>query len=727
LNEPDFSCHPELFFVSYCKQNQWSWDMSTKLFTIFGVLTGFLFCCFNLLADPLNNWHWRNPLPNGNPQFPGQALNRILFTNGTFFGVGNSGVVATSLDATNWAQNFTATSNQLNAIIFADGMFMAVGNLGTIETSADGTNWILQYSGTTSNLSDVAYGNGEFVAVGAVVLASSDAVNWSPAVSGLSSAGGVAGNSVRFVALNGSTNDYFSTDGLHWTANPLTVPVSGYTGEPLIVGMVTARGNEFVIGSWIYVSSASADMFMFTSSDGANWTTNFLGNAYTGFNGFTYQFFMTGNEQIIAAGHANGQEFLQFSPDGLNWAQTNISLTYFHANRGAYGNGSYVIVGQYGNFVSPDTTNWSEQGYFPPPPVGPTKTFNSITFSNNMYVIATTNSFVVSTNGLPYTLETNALSANSVVTWSNTFVGVGNSGDIYQSTNGVAWTQHNSGTSQNLHCVAGGNGLLVAVGDNGAIQTSPSGTIWTSRLSGTSLALYGVTYSNGLYAAVGQEGTVVTSPDGFNWTVQDSGQLNNLMSVTYGSAGFLAVGGSGTILSSPDGANWTPQTSGSSTTFETATFGNGYYLIAGAGPTVFTSPDGADWTARNIGATGGQTIYGSAFLNGRFDVVGSGGTVIESDPVPPLFDIHIHGMPPEHSFTVFITPGDTFRIQSCTNLTAPQWSTIATFDNAPAITQWTNTSPELNPSYFRAVSPQVAKGLQRKVATLLRICCGLIH
>jgi hypothetical protein len=118
-----------------------------------------------------------------------------------------------------------------------------------------------------------------------------------------------------------------------------------------------------------------------------------------------------------------------------------------------------------------------------------------------------------------------------------------------------------------------------------------------------------------------------------------------------------------------------------------------------------TSPDGASWTSRNIGATGGQTIYGSAFLNGRFDVVGSGGTVIESDLVPPLFDIHIHGASPEHSFTVFVTPGNTFRIQSCSNLAAPQWSTIATFNNAPAIAQWTNTSPELNQSFFRAVSP----------------------
>ncbi len=684
--------------------------MSTKHFRFFGIFTIFLFCCFKLLGDPLNNWHWRNPLPNGNPQFGAQALNAVIFTNGTFFAVGNSGVVATSLDATNWAQNATATSNQLNGIIFADGKFAAVGNAGTIETSVDGTNWAIENSGTTSDLGAIAYGNGKFVAVGGAVLASSDAVNWTTAVSGLSSASAVAGNSIGFVALNRSTNAYFSTDGLNWTVNPLTVPVAPlqFVNYSLIVPIVTASSTEFVIGSYIYTGTSQADTFMFTSTDGVHWATNAVGNnVYTGFSGFSYNFFMTGNAQFIAGGEANGQKFLQFSPDGVNWTQTNIndinSINF--GGSGACGHGSYLVVGSGANYVSADAVNWSTQGYTPLPPAGPTGTCNSITSSNRIYVVATSSSFAESTNGSSYITESNTPSLNSVITYSNIFVGVGPSGDIFTSTNGSSWTQRNSGTAYSLHCVTASNGLLVAVGDNGAVQTSPSGTIWTSRSSGTSLPLYGVIYSNGLYVAVGQEGTVVTSSDGVNWNVQDSGQLNNLMSVTHGGAGFLAVGSAGTILTSPDGVNWTAQTAGASVSFETATFGNGYYLIAGPGPAVFTSPDGVNWSPRNIGATGGQTIYGSAFLNERFDVVGSGGTIIESDPVAPLFDLQMHGALPEHSFTVFVTPGSTFRIQSCANLAAPHWSTIATFNNAPAITQWTNTSPEFNPTFFRAISP----------------------
>ncbi len=304
-----------------------------------------------------------------------------------------------------------------------------------------------------------------------------------------------------------------------------------------------------------------------------------------------------------------------------------------------------------------------------------------------------------------YATETNTPSLTSVMLYSNTLVAVGGSGALYQSTNGFSWSQRNSGTANNLNGVAAGNGLLVAVGASGAVQTSPTGVIWTSRLSGTSLSLYGVAYSNGLYVAVGQEGTVVTSPDGINWTVQDSGQFNNLLSVTYGSAGFLAVGVSGTILSSPDGVNWAQQNSATSATLESATFGNGYYLVDGANALVMTSPDGVNWMSRNVGATGGQTLYGSGFLNGRFDVVGSGGTIIESDPVAPLFALQMHASPNQNVFTIFAAPGSSYRILSSTDINASTWSTAATINDAAAITLWTNTATAGSRCYFRLVSP----------------------
>ncbi len=312
---------------------------------------------------------------------------------------------------------------------------------------------------------------------------------------------------------------------------------------------------------------------------------------------------------------------------------------------------------------------------------------------------------MVSTNDAAYIIASNTPSLSSVVTFGTNFVAVGSSGQIYTSTNGFSWTQRNSGTANNLHGVAAGNDLLVAVGDNGTVQTSPTGIIWTSRTSGTSLALNSVVYSNGLYVAVGQQGTVVISSDGVSWEAQDSTVLNNLLSITYGYEGFLAVGANSTMVTSLDGVNWTQQGPGNFGTFESATFGNGYYLVTGLNGLVLTSPDGVNWTQRNIGATGGQTLFGSGFLNGRFDVVGSSGTVLESDPVAPLFDLQIKCVPPKEIITAFATPGSSFRILSGTNLMGPSWPTAATFNNASAISYWTNSAATGAQIYYRLVSP----------------------
>jgi hypothetical protein len=212
-----------------------------------------------------------------------------------------------------------------------------------------------------------------------------------------------------------------------------------------------------------------------------------------------------------------------------------------------------------------------------------------------------------------------------------------------------------------------------------------------------------VAYADGLFIAVGQLGTVLTSPDGISWTGQDSGQLMNLLSVAYGSAGYLAVGEGGTILTSPDGINWKTQSSGTAATLESIAFGSGYYLAAGDSATALTSPDGITWISRNLGATGGQNFYGAAFLNNRFDVVGTGGTILESDTIPPLFDVQIH--PGGNWITAFVPPGSNFRIQTSTNLRVPVWADAASINNASAISQWTNSASGFTQLFYRAVSP----------------------
>jgi hypothetical protein len=669
------------------------------------------------LAGPLDNWHWRNPLPNGNPPFGPHTLNGIVFATGKFVAVGVSGVVSISTDTTNWVESPTETTNDLNGIIYANGQFVAVGDGGVVETSTDSTNWVSRNSGTTNSLSAIAYGNAKFVAVGpSAIIASPNAVNWTPPVSPLGGATAVAGGSNGFVAVSDNAQAYFSPDGLTWTSQTLTAPGTSYNGAPLQNVIVTYWNGVYLIGSDRWVGSMTAGEFIFSSADGSNWRTNMQGYVDTGTGGFTYDFFMTTSNSVIAAGAIFNVPFLQFSTDGVNWFQTNAIPFSFTPSSlgplaGAYGNGTYVVLDRidYYNslppiYTSTDGLTWINRQHAPAPPAGPTYNFTSIATNSGVYVVASGNLVAISSNGLSYAIASNTPALSAIITLSNNFVGVGPGGAIYVSGNGLSWTQRNSGTESNLHGIAAGKGLLVAVGDAGAIQTSPSGLIWTSRESGTSLALYSVICSNGIFLAVGQEGTVLTSPDGINWTGQYSGVLSDLLSVAYGSAGFLAVGPEGTILTSPDGTNWLTENFGTAASFESVSFGNGYYLVTGTNAVVMTSPDGANWSSRNVGATGGQNFYGSAFLNSRFEIVGSNGTILESDIIAPLFDVQFcRGT--QNAFTMFATPGSNFRLQACTSLSGSGWTDVAAFNNVTAITQWTNTAAGYNQCFYRLVSP----------------------
>jgi hypothetical protein len=123
------------------------------------LFVNFFFPYFSI-ADPLDNWHLRNPLPQGN------NLSGVAYGNGTFVAVGELGTILTSPDGVTWTIRTSGTSAYLSGVAYGNGTFVAVGELGTILTSPDGVTWTIRTSGTTYSLNGVAYGNGTFVAVG---------------------------------------------------------------------------------------------------------------------------------------------------------------------------------------------------------------------------------------------------------------------------------------------------------------------------------------------------------------------------------------------------------------------------------------------------------------------------------------------------------------------------------------------------------------------------------
>src|SRR5262249_7647118 len=137
-----------------------------------------------------------------------------------------------------------------------------------------------------------------------------------------------------------------------------------FFGSQLQNWIVTYAQGKYLIASCRYATSMSADTFMFSSIDGTSWSTNVLGNRFTGTIGFRFEFFMTGNNYVIASGYAFSP-FLLFSTNTANWSASNgVPVSALHpAYAGAFGNGNYVVVASGPAapspiFTSTDGLNW---------------------------------------------------------------------------------------------------------------------------------------------------------------------------------------------------------------------------------------------------------------------------------------------------------------------------------------------------------------------------------
>jgi hypothetical protein len=73
-------------------------------------------------ADPLDQWHWRNPLPTAN------RVNAMIYANGRFMAVDSGGEILTSSNGLDWTIHDCGYSCGLDGIAFGDGLYVAVGS-----------------------------------------------------------------------------------------------------------------------------------------------------------------------------------------------------------------------------------------------------------------------------------------------------------------------------------------------------------------------------------------------------------------------------------------------------------------------------------------------------------------------------------------------------------------------------------------------------------------------
>ena len=637
----------------------------------------------NLAAvEPLDNWQWRNPLPQGN------RLSAITYGGGLVVGVGEFGSIITSPDlaTTPWGVSHSPTNGDLSAVTYANGLYVAGGagggTSGMILTSTDATNWFKQ-SWTNNNtraIYGLAYGAGLFVAVGerSGVWSSPDGTNWTRQLFDDSSSRHLQGITYKeglgFVAVGSSGKVLTSLDGITWATN--TPPIT------TTLNAITYGTNGLGEGIFMAVGSSGA---ILTSPDASNWTlqnsmttVSLKGVAYSPGVGFS------------AVGSASSISWVTASPDAVNWTAAIPSVGNEDYRAVTYAPGMFVAVGHYGGTISSSTgmpASWVSRTAY-----GWTDYSNGGAWSGTNFVVANLGgSVVTSPDGITWTYRaTGATTANlrCIAYGAGRFVAGGDAGTILTSEDeGTNWAAQSSPVATTLNGLAYVNNTFVAVGASGVILTSPDGTNWTQQTSFASVTLRGAAYGAGLYVVVGDSGTVRTSADGITWDPQVFPDTRAINGIIYAMDTFVVVGERNRVLTSTDGTNWISILSGGSSdpTFNGIAYGSGTLVVAGGSAAILSSPDGTNWTKRvTINAISQRFIvYGA----NSFVVGGSGGVTVQAlAALPTIIPTYDSG-----TLTLTWTGGGTLQA-------APE--VTGTYTNIPGASSPFSLTPLTEPRLF---------------------------
>ncbi|HLH55972.1 MAG TPA: hypothetical protein VKY92_20385 [Verrucomicrobiae bacterium] len=589
-------------------------------------------------AEPLNQWHWRNPLPTGN------TITAVIYANGEFTALDDGGEVLTSVDGVSWTVRSCGRVCYLGGIAYGNDRYVAVGGNyhssgggGLILTSPDGIVWteqVLPVPATSIGpLRGVTYGNGTFVAVGQAdeIFSSPDGVEWTIQAATLVS-------QLNFVSLYGIAygNGTFVAVGDTWTSfsvdEPILTSPDGTNWSAVDSGIMgILPGVNFLNGAFVAVGSdISTKTVILVSSDGTMWTNNsFSSPGQARFTTVSY-----GAGTYVAAGTAlsGGAGVIYTSPDAHTWTRRKFAATS-GLNATAYGVGTFVATGAGTLLTSTNGIEWTGLGS------GSWTNLAGVVYAQGEFVaVGDGGTALRSTDGLRWTSGATGISGNfrSIACGGGVFVATGDAGAALTSTNGVDWEEHSSGVTTDIVDVCYGNGTFAAVTPDGDILTSSNGTQWVVQNSGAAGAyLSGVAFGPGRFVAVGALGSgsiVLTSSDGLAWA-SHTPQVGPLMGVCYGGGMFVAVG-TGTIATSADGINWTMGNfqPGANQELYRVGYAHGTFVIVGQSGAIFSSTNGLDWAGHNSGSA--NNLRGVAYGGRTFVTVGDAGVILQSDPLP---------------------------------------------------------------------------------------------
>lgn len=435
-----------------------------------------------------------------------QNLNEVT-SNGTnqYVAVGAGGVIYTSPDAETWTAQTSGTTNVLTCAHWFGGRYVVGSNANNATRYSDnGTTWTA-VTGLAANVQDV-YHNGTnlWVAVGGggIIYSSADGITWTSQTSGVAqNLNGVHFADGLWVAVGNSGTVVTSPDGTTWTDRTAN---SGTTQNIQEVNFFNGKFYYCHVLSGIFENTAANIVANVTwTQRSSNVNSDLRGIAHNG-------------SRLLICGSSGA---ITTSEDGITFTSRTGNATTL--NGAAFGNGTYVVVG--------NAANGS----------GLIATINPTTFEYQRRVSGVTTNMV----GIKFL--------------NGTFY-AGTAG-IIRSTDGISWVASGGGTNSWQDFAYSGS-VYVAIGDTGRYSISTDGlTFGAATATGvTTQVMNGIGFANGLFVAVGNAGTIITSSNGTTWTLRTSGVTSTLHSVMYSTrdSQWYAAGDNGVILRSADAITW---------------------------------------------------------------------------------------------------------------------------------------------------------------------------
>lgn len=278
----------------------------------------------------------------------------------------------------------------------------------------------------------------------------------------------------KFVVIGSDDTAASSTDGNTWT---LYYPYASTGGGPLSFNCITALGS----GANKFVAGTSSEEYY--SSDGVTWTAATSSTVVGGLTGIAYS---STYGLVGVVGTSTTTSVYRSIDDGVNWTTINTGLTAakFYSIAYTSGQGYFAVGATFANVthirLSTNGVTWT---------AGNTTGITSykpqsctIQPSSGTYIAVTTLGRVLSTTSpstaswvtTPELGVSSSWDASSAyATPKSTIIITDAIGEIYTSKSVAGLTSRTSGTTMGLYATTSSLSKIVTVGTNGTILSSP--------------------------------------------------------------------------------------------------------------------------------------------------------------------------------------------------------------------------------------------------------------